>query len=91
MTNLSPLGFASITAAAPTGSPLTAAAITGAINAAAAERGVKITAAGSDALDAARDIILDEAVAAAGGGEYRIVGDELWVTVPGVELAQFLL
>lgn len=90
MTNMSPLGFSSIVIAAPDGSPLTPAGITEAINVAAADRGIKITAAGSDALDLSRDLVLDEAVASSGGGEYRIVSDELWVTVPGVELAQFL-
>ncbi|MEB3023390.1 MULTISPECIES: hypothetical protein [Mycolicibacter] len=90
MAEKSPLGFTQVVVAAPDSSSLTADGVLAAFNVAARDRGIEITAAGSDELDAARDVILAEAVAAAGGGQYRIVGDELWVTVPGVELAQFL-
>ncbi len=90
MSELSVLGFSSIAIAAPDGSPLNAEGITAAINAAAGERGLEVTASGSDAFDASRDVIIAEAVAAAGGGEYRIVDGELWVTVPGFDLEQFL-
>lgn len=76
------LGFAYLVVAAPDGSRLTDSAVLAAINAAAASRGIQITPEGSDALDAARDIIVADAVSAAGGGGHAIVGDTLYVAAP---------
>lgn len=61
---------------------------TDALNRAAKERGIRLDQE-SDALDLSRDVIIDEAVQAAGGNQWALRGDALYFTTLPVDVSWF--